>query len=53
MVNINWPSLQSKNDGGELGLNKGWRAVIGDIYQMLHNQDMSVCTQRSCLDTKL
>lgn len=30
--------------GGNSGLNKGWGVMIGDIYQILNNQDTSVCT---------
>ena len=30
--------------GGKHGLNKGWVKMIGGIYQMLNNQDTSVCT---------
>lgn len=30
--------------GEKHGLNKGWGGMIGDIYQILNNQDTSVCT---------
>lgn len=30
--------------GGKHSLNKGCGVMIGDIYQILNNQDTSVCT---------